>query len=720
MEGNYQTDIEYDALNRVTKMKYPEDTDQERKELTPAYNRSGALESVVFDGTTYVDHIAYNARGQRLMITLGNDIMTRYAYDNKTFRLARICSERYQKTGWLYSPDGGVKQDTAYNYDLAGNIISTNDESPNSGVGLSGALEREFSYDPLYRLLSATGRENAPTISPIWDDSYRSDDHTQTTPYTQKYNYDKMGNILRLKHTGNSDFTRVFNPDSGNMPDDYGNQNLLNEVKIGSTNYSFQYDANGNLIQENADRFYEWDAADQMRCFFIDDGSTITKHAHYLYDAAGNRVKKLVRVDGGNYTSNTYIDGVFERKTDGTDEQNSLHIMDDTSRIALLRLGEAMGDSTPPVKYILEDHLGSSVLELKDDGQNIFREEYYPYGETSFGSHAFKRYKYSGKERDNESGLYYCKFRYHSAWTCRFISVDPLSSKYPHNSSYAYAENSVVTHTEFEGLEKINPNDLGLRVRSRPFPGRVGQNHNFTEYLTAQSAARLGGFLGEGSKQQKFFYVTQAMKHGTYGHYMWEMPTFRTDTENNLLGFSADSNPPQMDRVINRLNLTFDRGLHTGLDVDQIAAISSIIPAIGEQPFVPNGPEIVIDSITNELIVDNLPITVETTTFSTPGSVTTNLPPTVNVLIQTNFLNADARGGEGQTAGQVMNQRSNNIQNALIEAGVNRGNIIINFQYNAGLATPNQVTITVQINSTNQTGTNDRQSTTTSGLQYSE
>ena len=422
-----------------------------RKELSPTYNRTGALESVVFDGTTYVDHIAYNAKGQRLMIALGNGIMTRYAYDNKTFRLARIRSEKYDKTNWDYSPDGNLKQDTAYFYDLAGNIISTNDQSPNSGVGGSASLERDFSYDPLYRLLSATGRENAPTITPIWDDRYRSDDHTLTTAYTQKYNYDKMGNILRLKHTGSSDFTRIFNPDNGNMPADYGSKNLLNEVKIGSTTYSFQYDANGNLIQENADRFYEWDAADQMRCFFIDDGSTITKHAHYLYDAAGNRVKKLVRVDGGNYTSNTYIDGVFERKTDGTDVQITLHIMDDASRIALLRLGDAMGDSTPPVKYILEDHLGSSVMELKDDGQNIVKEEYYPFGETSFGSHAFKRYKYNGKERDGESGLYYYGARYYSSWCCRFISVDGMAFTYNQLTPYQNAGNNPIGDRDIDG-----------------------------------------------------------------------------------------------------------------------------------------------------------------------------------------------------------------------------------------------------------------------------
>ena len=100
-----------------------------------------------------------------------------------------------------------------------------------------------------------------------------------------------------------------------------------------------------------------------------------TKFAHYLYDAGGNRVKKLVRVSGGNYTSTTYIDGIFERLTDGTDEQNTIHAMDDKSRIATVRLGNAFGDTTPSIKYVLEDHLGNSTFEVNGDGTFIAKED---------------------------------------------------------------------------------------------------------------------------------------------------------------------------------------------------------------------------------------------------------------------------------------------------------------------------------------------------------
>jgi len=447
LEGEYISDMEYDAINRVTKLTYPEDVDEERKELVPLYNRAGALETVSLGGNPYVEHIAYNAKGQRLLIAFGNDVMTRYAYDSETFRLTRQRSETFTRSGHTFTPNGTVHQDTGYDYDLSGNILRIKERVNNCGVGGSNSLDRVFNYDPLYRLLNATGRENAPTTTPIWDDSYRSTDHEITTAYTQNYQYDSMGNILQLQHVGNNNFTRNFNYGTGN-------NNKLQGISAGSDTYSFLYDANGNQMQENTDRHFEWDAADKLRSFRVQAGtSQPSKFAHYLYDAGGNRVKKLFRVSGGNYTSTTYIDGIFEQLTDGTDTQNTLHVMDDMSRIVTIRLGEEFGDTTPAVKYVLEDHLGNSTFEVNGDGTFIAREEYYPFGETSFASYGKKRYKYNGKERDGESGLYNYGMRYYSAWTCRFVSVDPLFRDYAYYTPYQYAGNNPINNVDVDGLE---------------------------------------------------------------------------------------------------------------------------------------------------------------------------------------------------------------------------------------------------------------------------
>jgi hypothetical protein len=115
-----------------------------------------------------------------------------------------------------------------------------------------------------------------------------------------------------------------------------------------------------------------------MRCFYNQAGtSEPTTYAQYLY-SGGQRVKKLVRTSGGGYESTSYIGGIYEYKTDGTDEQNTLNVQS----IASVRTGDAMGDSTPVIKYNLEDVLGSSMTLLDDVGEFVNREEYYPFGET--------------------------------------------------------------------------------------------------------------------------------------------------------------------------------------------------------------------------------------------------------------------------------------------------------------------------------------------------
>jgi RHS repeat-associated protein len=426
----YTTSMTYDALNRIKVMRYPQTVDGTRKELIPRYNRAGALEQVDLDGKPYVERIAYNAKGQRVLIAYGNGLMTRHAYDPQTFRLVRLSSQPYDHPNLLtYQPKGAPLQEFAFEYDLVGNITKICDRTPEGGIPNSAlgtnALDRSFSYDPIYRLLSATGREcDLPPESPPWVDEPRCTDLTRTRAYTENYQYDSMGNIRQLQHQVNgTNRNRNFALVNGN--------NRLDTVTIGQTVYRYTYDVNGNLIQENGARHFEWDYGDRMRVFRTQTGNAEPSvYAHYLYDASGQRVKKLVRKQGGQVEVTVYIDGVFEyqRIVQGgvTRENNTLHVMDDQSRIALVRVGNPPDDTTPAVKFHLGDHLGSSNVVIDEAGNWVNREEYTPYGETSFGSFARKRYRFTGKERDEESGLNYHGARYYAPWLGRWISCDPI------------------------------------------------------------------------------------------------------------------------------------------------------------------------------------------------------------------------------------------------------------------------------------------------------
>src|SRR5262249_47994094 len=158
---------------------------------------------------------------------------------------------------------------------------------------------------------------------------------------------------------------------------------------------------------ETTSRHFEWDYLDRMRAYRTQASiAEPSFYAHYLYDSGGQRVKKLIRKQGGTVEITAYIDGLFEHQSvvhgASRQENNTLHIMDNQSRIALVRIGTAfVGDFTPPVKYQIEDNLGSSNVVVggsePTSSDFINREEYTPYGETTFGSFARKRYRFARK-----------------------------------------------------------------------------------------------------------------------------------------------------------------------------------------------------------------------------------------------------------------------------------------------------------------------------------
>lgn len=483
----YVTSMTYDGLNRVKLMHYPEDVEGTRQELRPQYNRAGVLEQVTLNGETYVERIAYNAKGQRLLIAYGNGVMTRYAYDPETFRLSRLRSEHYQQTGFVYRPTGAPLQDFGYEYDLVGNITAIRDRTPDSGILNTPlgrhALDRRFTYDPIYRLLTATGREcDMPPETLPWVDQPRCVDLTRTRAYQERYQYDPMGNMVQLRHEHtledgtvqgrNRDFTLVTNGAAVPL------NNRLATVTIGRTDIDYLYDENGNMTQEGLSRHFEWNHSDQMKAFRTQTAAAEPSiHAHYIYNASGQRLMKWVRRQGGEINVTVYVDGVFEHHrritVAGVLENNTLHVMDDQSRIALVRVGNAFPeDSSPAIKFQLGDHLGNSNVVVNDAGSWVNREEFTPYGETSFGSFGRKRYRFTAKERDEESGLNYFGARYYSAYLCLWTSTDPIGATDSINL-YKYTQNSPVNLIDLAGLSSSTPSsdkDAKTQIQSDQVP----------------------------------------------------------------------------------------------------------------------------------------------------------------------------------------------------------------------------------------------------------
>nr|BFE94440.1 hypothetical protein GCM10020185_49760 [Pseudomonas brassicacearum subsp. brassicacearum] len=82
------------------------------------------------------------------------------------------------------------------------------------------------------------------------------------------------------------------------------------------------------------------------------------------------------------------------------------------------------------IDTVFADHLGSTSLELGQDGRIISREHFYPFGETAYLAGAdgveasYKTVRYSGKERD-ATGFYYYGYRYYMPGLQRWLNPDP-------------------------------------------------------------------------------------------------------------------------------------------------------------------------------------------------------------------------------------------------------------------------------------------------------
>jgi RHS repeat-associated protein len=127
--------------------------------------------------------------------------------------------------------------------------------------------------------------------------------------------------------------------------------------------------------------------------------------------------------------------------------------------------GSSIQNPVSNIRFQYDNHLGSANLELDTNAAIISYEEYHPFGTTSYRSGrtqtevSLKRYKYVGKERDEETGLYYYGARYYAGWIARFVSVDPLQHKYPHYTPYQYAGNKPISYIDLDGLEEAKTPD---------------------------------------------------------------------------------------------------------------------------------------------------------------------------------------------------------------------------------------------------------------------
>ena len=442
----------YDALNRAVQMIPPHSDETKLNVVQPAYNDAGLLERVdvwlsVAEPTTLLDpatvppeanvgvgDIDYDAKGQRLRIEYKNGVATDYDYDPETYRLTRLHTRR----GPAFND---TCQDLHYTYDPVGNIVHVRDDAQQPIFFDNAVVEPhgEYTYDAVYRLVEAKGREHLSQGAPVphsHDDSLRTNlphpsDGAAMGNYTEAYEYDEVGNILKMQH---GTWTRAFNYNEASQLGGAAKNNRLSSTVVNSgPAQEYHYDAHGNTTQMPHLASVQWDHKDQMRQADLGGGGTV----YFTYDAAGQRVRKVWEKSPGVTEERIYLGGfeVFRRRNGGGAvvlQRETLHVTDDKQRVSLVEertKGNEPGVPARLVRYQMGNHLGSAVLELDDAAEVVSYEEYAPYGSTTYqavrGQTEAKRYRYTGKERDGETGLYYHGARYYAPWLGRWTACDP-------------------------------------------------------------------------------------------------------------------------------------------------------------------------------------------------------------------------------------------------------------------------------------------------------
>jgi RHS repeat-associated protein len=383
-------------------------------------------------------------------------------------------------------------QNLHYTYDPVGNITHIRDDAQQTIFFRNKRVEpsAEYTYDAIYRLIEAKGREHLGQVggAPIphsYNDvprvgiDWSANDGNAMGTYIERYVYDAVGNFLEMQHRGSDPvhpgWTRSYAYNEVSLMEPGNQSNRLTSTTIGTRTETYStagdgYDAHGNMLYMPQLQIMQWDYKDQQQMtqrqkINDEDADGVARQGertYYVYDVAGQRVRKVTELANGNLKDERIYLGGFEiyRRHSGSNAgmvRESLHIMDDKQRIALVETRNAVDDGTGKqlIRYQSGNHLGSVSLELDEQAQLVSYEEYTPYGSASYQAvrsqtETAKRYRYTGTARDEESGLYYHGTRYHAPWLTRWINPDPEGLVDGPNI-YAYAVGDPVRFIDHTG-----------------------------------------------------------------------------------------------------------------------------------------------------------------------------------------------------------------------------------------------------------------------------
>ena len=285
----------------------------------------------------------------------------------------------------------GVNLSDSYNSRLQPNELKA---SSTAGTAL----------DVTYSFVDSSGHNNGNVVSVT---------NNRDTTRSQNFTYDQVNRILTAKTTSTS------GPNCWGLNFGYDQWSNLNSAAVSQcsaytlsltisannqvTNTGYSYDASGNLLGDGSFQ-YVWNAESQIKT---------AASVNYTYDGDGNRVEKS---NGKIYWYGAGSEILDESDLSGniTDE----YVFFGGKRIA-------HRDSSGNIFYYAEDFLGTSRAMTTSTGTVCYDADFYPFGGEKIVTNACtQNYKFTGKERDIETGNDDFGARYYSSNSGRFLSAD--------------------------------------------------------------------------------------------------------------------------------------------------------------------------------------------------------------------------------------------------------------------------------------------------------
>ena len=256
---------------------------------------------------------------QRTYLKYCNGAETFYSYDPARRRLQNL----------MVNAKAGTIMDNAYSYDAVSNVLGVKNNAPLPQSGKAGGqMSHSYTYDPLYRLASATGtykgtdnKAASYTLSMGYDNMHRITSKKQHLSQTGVQFKGTLNAGYELAYTYGKDAGRKFQLD--NVRDiNYRTEETPTDSTNINNGHKYTYDANGNLVYINTSRVkrdgkedekateqkYKWD--EENRLLAADENGFVS---NYWYDADGERT---VKTSGENEA--IYVNSEFSGGNTGT------------------------------------------------------------------------------------------------------------------------------------------------------------------------------------------------------------------------------------------------------------------------------------------------------------------------------------------------------------------------------------------------------------------